>query len=839
MKKIHLPLLIFAFTSSHSNAQLYINELCASNYISFADSAGDHGDWIEIYNAGGSATDVGGMYLTDDLQTLTKFQISSLYPAITTILPGGHKIFWFDNDPEKGITHFNSGLNSSGEQVGLTAADGTTILDSLSYPKQLYDVSFGRTTDGSSGWSFFTTPTPGATNTGAVFSGIADNAAFSLDAGFYPAPVQITLSYPDTTALIYYSLNGNEPSPTKGILYTAPIPVDTNATIRARVFAAGLVPGEISTKSFFINRIHDLPVISIATDSMNLWDDSTGIYAFGPDDYSHNFPYKGANFWESWKVPAHLEVFEANDAQVISQNLNLSISGNFSRAYAQKSFNLEAKDALGKKSIPYQVFPQLPIAEYKSFKVRNGGQDWSSTTMRDALNQTLIEGCMDLEHQSNRPAAIYLNGQYWGILNMEEKIDADYIEEHYPGISGDSIDLLQINAHAIEGDSLGYMQMIDFITANAMTVQQNYDWVKTQMDVHNYIDYELLRIYLAATDWPSNNIKYWRPHDGSRRWRWILWDTEKSTDILSSNNTGIDHNTLNWATDHNIFTGNYPSWATFLLKSLLTSSEFKNDFIRHFANHINFTFCPLRMDSVIDAFRNRLAFEMPSHIARWGNTNDTIDNWSAGYFQNMAQWNTEVDTIKLFFDNRAHYMRDYIMQQFGIGDTSELTMNVIPPAGGIVFVDSFEVPANPCHLVYFNGYAATLTAQPNSGYTFTGWTTAGGDTLPLNWIPSGDTTVNAYFTPVGTFIEEEKNFSAAVFPNPSKGQITVDATLTSAASLQADLYDMLGQRVFSDAVASCKTYHRQIDMSKMAPGIYCLQLRAGMKSWKHDVIISR
>ncbi len=744
------PLLIIFISSclflSKGQAQnILINEICASNYICYEDSADDHGDWIELYNAGGSSVNVAGMYLTDDLSVPNKFLIPGTYPSATTIPAGGRRIFWFDEKEYKGVTHIDGKLNGSGEQVGLTASDGVTIIDSVTYGKQLYDISFGRSSDGNSSWSFFPVPTPNAANSGGGYSGIAGKADFSQNAGFHGSSILVELSYPDSTATIYYSLNGNEPSPTKGILYTGPIQVDSMNVIRARVFVPGLIPGEVNTRSYFINRTHDLPVISIATDSLNLWDTNTGIYVLGPPGYSNNFPYMGANFWEKWKRPGHIEMFETNDVEVISQNLNISISGNYSRAYAQKSFNFEAKDALGQSSIPYQIFPDLPIAEFKAFKVRNGGQDWPFTTLRDGMNHKLTEGYMNLDHQDNRPAAIYLNGQYWGILNITEKIDEDYINEHYPEVDKDSIDLLENNATELLGSNDDYNNMISFITSNTMSNQNNYNYVKTKMEVPNFIDFEQLRIYLAATDWPSNNMKFWRPSNGSQRWKWIVWDTERSTMIKWDRETNYDHNTMNWATDHTLFGGGYPTWSTFLLRKLLLNNEFKTDFISRFAGHINFTFCEQRMDSITDAFRNRLTFEMPNHIGKWKDSNDTMIYWTQGYFKNMAEWNLKVDTIKIFFEHRAPYMRTFIMQQFGINDTSELTINKVPADGGIVFIDTFEVPDNHCNLVYFNGYATQLTAVANPGYTFAGWTTAGGDTLPITWMPNGDTTVTAYF----------------------------------------------------------------------------------------------
>ncbi len=839
IKKI-LPLIFtFIFRYSLQAQVIYINEICASNYISFADSTGDHGDWIELFNASGLPVDVGGMYLTDDWQMLTKFQISSLFPSITTISPGGHLIFWFDNKSYKGITHVNASLKSNGEQVGLTASDGVTVIDSVTYPAQLYDISYGRITDGAGPWSFFPIPTPGATNVGGGYSGIAEKADYNYSAGFYPSPLQLELSYPDTSASIYYSLNGNEPSPLKGILYTGAITIDTNAVVRSRVFVNNLIAGEIATKSYFINRIHDLPVISIVTDSLNLWDESTGIYVFGPDDYQHTFPYKGANFWENWKVPAHIELFEENDLLVINQNVNLSISGNYSRGYAQKSFNLEAKDALGLSNIPYQIFPQLPVAEYKAFKVRNGGQDWSSTTIRDALNHTLIEGYMDVDHQANRPAIIYLNGMYWGILNMQEKIDVDYLSEHHSYVSTDNIDLLQMNANPVAGDSLAYMNMINFITGNTMSVPANYNYVKSQMDVHNYIDYELLRIYLAATDWPSNNIKYWRPHDGSRKWRWILWDSEKSTNVNVANNTATNHNTLNWASDHNMFGGNYPAWSTFLLRNLLTSNEFKSDFIKHFASHINFTFCRMRMDSVINGFQNRLTYEMPNHIDKWQFSNDTINNWSRGYFHNMSEWITELDSIRMFFNGRAYFVRSHIMQQFGINDTSQLILNKIPQGGGIVYVDSFPVPDNACNLIYFNGFSARLTARPNTGYHFSGWTSAGGDTLPLTWIPNGDTTVTAYFTPIFTNVREEEMFNSAVYPNPANEEISIVVNQATEGLISAALYDITGRVILTTASEKSKVYRKRLALGDFTAGIYYLKITCSDRFRMHKIIIEK
>ncbi len=143
---------------------LYINEFMASNDSAYADENGEYDDWIEIYNPGPNPVDIGGMYITDDLTDLTAWQIPTTAPDSTTIPAGGFLVLWADKQPEQGVLHVNIKLSSGGEQIGLTAPNGTTVIDSLTFGPQTTDVSYGRLPDGSDNWQFFQNPTPGAPN---------------------------------------------------------------------------------------------------------------------------------------------------------------------------------------------------------------------------------------------------------------------------------------------------------------------------------------------------------------------------------------------------------------------------------------------------------------------------------------------------------------------------------------------------------------------------------------------------------------------------------------------------------------------------------------------------
>ena len=125
-------------------SQLVINELLASNNNSYFDDFQEDNDWVEIYNEGDSVIDMGGMYFTDNISEGELYQIPKSDPSKTIISPGGYLLFWFDKDPEQGVLHIDCKLSSKGEQVILYDSDGQTILDSVTYKKQITNISFGR-----------------------------------------------------------------------------------------------------------------------------------------------------------------------------------------------------------------------------------------------------------------------------------------------------------------------------------------------------------------------------------------------------------------------------------------------------------------------------------------------------------------------------------------------------------------------------------------------------------------------------------------------------------------------------------------------------------------------
>ena len=140
-----------------------INEIMAANYIINQDPQREYEDWIELYNFGSSTINLGGMYLTDNSSDPASWRI----PAGTTIAGGGYLLIWADEDIDDSGLHANFKLDSDGEEICLYAGDGIILIDSVLYPEQTNDISYGRIPDGQDNWQFIAVPSPGAENDNA------------------------------------------------------------------------------------------------------------------------------------------------------------------------------------------------------------------------------------------------------------------------------------------------------------------------------------------------------------------------------------------------------------------------------------------------------------------------------------------------------------------------------------------------------------------------------------------------------------------------------------------------------------------------------------------------
>ncbi|HNS19673.1 MAG TPA: lamin tail domain-containing protein [Sedimentisphaerales bacterium] len=279
---------------------LLINEVMASNSGTAKDPQGQYDDWVELYNAGTSAVDAGGLYLTDNPDDPTQWQIPLGRPAETTVAPGGFLLIWLDGDTDDAGLHAGFKLSAAGDRIALFDTDGATVLDRVEFDEQVPDVSYGRNPDQLEDWRYMGLPTPRARNI-VTYSGRVAGIAFSHERGFYAEPFFVAVTTPTTGAAVYYTLDGTSPFDLKlglptGVLYTGPIPISTTTCLRAVAHKPGCLPTNIITHTYIF--LDD--VINQATDPQSKaqvtpdgcptsWGNgATGDYQMDPDVVGQN-----------------------------------------------------------------------------------------------------------------------------------------------------------------------------------------------------------------------------------------------------------------------------------------------------------------------------------------------------------------------------------------------------------------------------------------------------------------------------------------------------------------------------------------------------------------------
>lgn len=793
LKQILVFTLILFLPHLSIGQTVIINEVMSSNSLTIADEDGDYEDWIELYNYGSESVHLEGWGLSDDYENPFRWS----FPDVT-MPPGSFLLVWAsgkDRTEYPGELHTNFAISSSGEEVILTLPDDTRI-DELSPVAIPTDHSIGRTPDDLVNWYFFNNPTPGSANTTNAYQEILDPPAFSHTPGFFQQDFDLEITHPEPGVTIHYTLDGSEPDENSPI-YNEPLTIENRSDdpnlfsniptnlVSSRVYEwkepqatveKGTVIRTIAIKdgylqstpaggSYFVfpeveNRYH-LPVVSIISDSTGLFGYEEGIYVAGQhgDENNHglgNYSQRGRD----WERLASFELFEPNGELVLHQNIGIRIHGGYTRRFPQKSLRLYARNDYGEQFFSYPVFGDSdPDVEYKRFILRNSGNDWYNTMFMDATAQSLIRH-FNVDTQYYRPTIVFLNGEYWGIHNFRNRYDKHYLQRVY-GADPDNIDLLTGKDEAKEGDNLHYNEFISYVQSNDLSVDEKMDMVNTYADLDNFLDYYSAQVYYGNSDWPQNNIDFWRsrtpfnpdaPTGLDGRWRWLLYDVDRSIGF----STQAHFDMIEWITvEENprlAELGLEAEWPNLLLRNFLENEQFTYDFLNRIADHLNTAFEPDRVKSVIDSLRTPVEQEIEEHLERWQTPSFTA-------------WQNNVNAMYTYADQRPDYVRQHISDHFEIDSFDNVTLDLNDNDAGYITINTTPVhpgtpgvPEDPYPWsgTYFSGIPVTLTANPADGFSFSHWS---GDITQINnqnedspviiINPGEDTFIKANFTETG------------------------------------------------------------------------------------------
>lgn len=506
--------------------------------------------------------------------------------------------------------------------------------------------------------------------------------------------------------------------------------------VRARVFKAGALESKIVTQTYIVspegNQKFSIPVVSISVDENKFFDYNDGIYVAGVDfdNWRVANPDIGALYYsesnydrsgDATEQVGHFNYF-VNGNEVLNQQVGIRINGGGSRAWQNKSLRLYARPELGAATFNYPLFAADSFSAYKRLVLRNSGNDFFNTYYKDAFTHELIRKT-GLDFQLYQPSIVLLNGEYWGMLNIRERMDRHYFERKY-GIVEADIEVIDDGYQVDEGSGDHFEAMFSYLENNSLADVSNYNYIKTQLDADNFRDYFITNIFIQNTDWPGWNTLFWRKnttfnpqaaYGNDGRWRTAIKDTDAGFSLMLDIN---DHNTLEFATATGGTEWPNPEWSTLILRRLLENAEFKLSFINRFADMMNTYFLPERVIGVSNQFASVIEPEIQGQIDRWAAPSSYI--W----------WQQSQDVIENFATVRPAIQREHIRNKFGITGDINATLNVSDATHGFVKINTVEINPNtpgvsdspyPWTGIYFQEIPITLKAIPLPGYRFTNW----------------------------------------------------------------------------------------------------------------------
>jgi len=553
-------------------AAVVINEFLASNSgDKYKDPQGQPDDWIELYNPAETPIDVGGMYLTDNLLTPTKWQIPTGKASQTTIPPHGYLVIWADKDVTDPGLHAGFSLDAEGEDLAIFGKDGVTLIDSVTFDQQMTDISYGRYPDGSDTWSPMTFPTLGMANF-RIYEGIVKEPKFGFEHGFYDREISVAITCETEGAIVYYTTDGTDPymaaaarPGTTAMAYGAPVRINKTTCLRASGVKTGWYASPIETRTYIfiadvikqsptgaspgrgwptgavngqsidygmdpdvVNdpRYRDLvddallaiPTISLATDPANLFDSQKGIYVnaqskLGPE------------------CPVSVELIYPDGEEGIQIDAGMRIRGGYSRSGGnpKHAFRLFFRTEYGASTLKYPLFGDEGVDEFDAIDLRTsqnyswsfeGGGSPHDTFVREVFSRD-TQRDMGQPYTRSRYYHLYIDGQYWGLFQTQERSEASYAESYFGpakedydvvksrGGGGDGYDIeatdgtLDAWRRLWDASIAGFNNDATYYRVQGLdpdgTPNPGYERL---LDVDNLIDYMLCTYYVGDPDGP-------------------------------------------------------------------------------------------------------------------------------------------------------------------------------------------------------------------------------------------------------------------------------------------------------------------------------------------------
>lgn len=616
-----------ALANSQASRSIFISEVFAQDG---ANTATPIKDWVELYNNTDQPIQLSGYGLSDNSGDPFRMKLGNL-----TVSPKS----------TVAIEPTTFSISATGETVLLTSPAGI-IEDAFATGYLRAGTSSGRRigTDATGGLDrfFYVTPMKNQVNTSTAYktyTSIPDITVKSETGGtpvdnlYISGPVQVTIQTSMPDAKIYYTLDGHTPT-ASSTPYQGPVRVDRSLVVRAVAIAPGCLPSDVIGRTLLKETPHTLPVVSLSGSPEELTGAAQGILA---SQTATNEPR--ANF----------AFYETDGRLGIDFEVGLQLHGQFSRREAQKSLEVKIRSSYGNSEVTYPFFENYDVSTFRRLILRTSGQDWKMTKVRDAYMTQIVAGHVELETMAVRNCVVYVNGEYYGLYEIREKLDQFYVASHF-GVDPDKVDMIKGTSAVVSGSNADYKELIAYTKAHSMNDPVAYKKVLDWVDEESLMDFVIVQSFFSNPD--SGNKKFWRPAVEGGEYRYMLFDLDWAMFPSTYERDRLKGDLLDPA-GH----GQGNAFSTTLQVRLMENPEFEKIFVERYANFLNSIFKTDRMLKILDENVAIVEPEMARQIARWGQPSS------------MNSWKNMVATLRRITSEKRGLMITSLQQNFNLSQT--------------------------------------------------------------------------------------------------------------------------------------------------------------------------
>ena len=682
MKKKNVPvwaLLMALASGTVASGQVRFNEVMQSNIDGLFVENEFPDSWIELKNTSEESIDLKGWRIgTKDL-----YESAYIIPQSCIVAPGEYVLIYCDKEGRGLHTDFR--VDSGKGMLKLWDSDGRAVETVTLAKFRAPEVSCGVSSSGK--WEYFITPTPGADNVSATSSRLLPEPTFSPSAGIYSAGLAVTIKSPSglpDDALLCVTTDGREPTEkdaVKGLSHT--VEISSSTPLRAKYISKSALSRRSTTKTYIVeDRELTLPVVCLTTDPDFLYDEEMGMLA---GDETQAKP----NYRQTWRRPMQIEYFELDgDAHkgVINQQGEAAVMGNSSRKWPQKSLKLYSHKRFGTKNFAHTFWADKPnVKTVPSFMIRNAGNNFNGSHIKDSFLQTLFgENAENIDYQAYQPVIAYINGEYYGLIDLRERSNEDFLESNYP-----ALDSYYMVEDWWEGKTPGSTTEFFKFERLFRNPESDYDDIAAYMDMRSLAVQYLADSFGFNVDTPRVNKIVWSPA-GDVKWRWLLKDMDNTAfgSLVTKNYASYlrlemkeDEAWQDW------YSVNEKSAELFV--RCLSFPKFHNMCADLFIAFNGDFLRPDRVVDKIDAMAAEIAPEWPYFVEKYNITTDRDV-----YTQDMRD----------FYSRRGEWMLKHFRDELKFGEPVNLTVDINHT------IDSGDVRING-HRLRFNDFSGTAFAD--------------------------------------------------------------------------------------------------------------------------------